>query len=123
LSYVELLDLGDIVGLAKLFTRATVHTQGSAHELRGADAVTELNRTWYVVVDVRSSGRGEYRHFADNRTGRVQQPERRAAGRRVADGAAVECLHAQASDDALAAAVDACGVAVRRALVPVANRW
>jgi hypothetical protein len=50
LSYAELLDLGDIVGLAKLFTRATVHTQGSAHELRGADAVTEL-------IDPASSGR------------------------------------------------------------------
>jgi hypothetical protein len=41
-SYAELLDLGDIDGLAKLFTKATVRTHGSDQELRGADAVKQL---------------------------------------------------------------------------------
>jgi 3-phenylpropionate/cinnamic acid dioxygenase small subunit len=41
-SYAELLDLGDIDGLAKLFTKATVRTHRSAQELRGADAVKQL---------------------------------------------------------------------------------
>jgi 3-phenylpropionate/cinnamic acid dioxygenase small subunit len=41
-SYAELLDLGDIDGLAKLFTKATVRTDGREQELRGADAVKQL---------------------------------------------------------------------------------
>jgi hypothetical protein len=41
LSYVELLDLGDLDGLSKLFTRATVHTQSGA-PLRGAEAFKEF---------------------------------------------------------------------------------
>jgi hypothetical protein len=40
--YAELLDLGDIDGLATLFTKATVRTHGSEQELRGADAVKQL---------------------------------------------------------------------------------
>ena len=42
LSYVELLDLGDLDGLAKVFTRATVRTQGGAIELRGPEAFKEF---------------------------------------------------------------------------------
>ena len=41
LSYVELLDLGDLDGLSNLFSRATVHTQGAA-PLRGAEAFKEF---------------------------------------------------------------------------------
>lgn len=41
LSYVELLDLGDLDGLSNLFTRATVHLQGGA-PLRGAQAFKEF---------------------------------------------------------------------------------
>jgi SnoaL-like domain len=41
LSYVELLDLGDLDGLSNVFARATVHTQGSA-PLRGAAAFKEF---------------------------------------------------------------------------------
>jgi hypothetical protein len=41
LSYVELLDLGDLDGLADVFTRATVRMPGSANELRGPDAFKE----------------------------------------------------------------------------------
>jgi hypothetical protein len=42
LSYVELLDLGDLDGLAKVFTRATVRTQGGANELHGPEAFKEF---------------------------------------------------------------------------------
>jgi hypothetical protein len=41
LSYVELLDLGDLDGLSNLFSQATVHTQGGA-PLRGAEAFKEF---------------------------------------------------------------------------------
>ena len=62
LSYAELLDLGDIDGLAKLFTRATVHTQGSAHQLHGADAVKELIERGVHLYDGIPNLRGES-HF------------------------------------------------------------
>jgi hypothetical protein len=42
LSYVELLDLGDLDGLANVFARATVRIHGSANELRGAAAYKEF---------------------------------------------------------------------------------
>lgn len=42
LSYVELLDLGDLDGLANVFARATVRTHRSAIELRGAEAFKEF---------------------------------------------------------------------------------
>ena len=41
LSYVELLDLGDLDGLSSLFARATVHTQGGA-PISGAAAFKEF---------------------------------------------------------------------------------
>jgi hypothetical protein len=41
LSYVELLDLGDLDGLSNLFRRATVHARGGA-PLRGAEAFREF---------------------------------------------------------------------------------
>jgi hypothetical protein len=41
LSYVELLDVGDLDGLSNLFARATVHTPG-ATALRGAEAFKEF---------------------------------------------------------------------------------
>lgn len=41
-SYAELLDTGDIEGLARLFTGATLRTSGSSDELRGAAAVQRL---------------------------------------------------------------------------------
>jgi hypothetical protein len=41
LSYVELLDLGDLDGLSILFARATVHTQGGA-PISGAAAFKEF---------------------------------------------------------------------------------
>jgi hypothetical protein len=42
LSYVEMLDLGDLEGLAQVFARATVRTPGGANELRGAEAFKEF---------------------------------------------------------------------------------
>jgi 3-phenylpropionate/cinnamic acid dioxygenase small subunit len=41
-SYAELLDTGDIKGLAQLFAHATVRTHGSDHEMRGAEPVRAL---------------------------------------------------------------------------------
>jgi SnoaL-like protein len=41
-SYVELLDRGDLDGLANVFARATVRMHGSAHELRGATAYKDF---------------------------------------------------------------------------------
>jgi SnoaL-like protein len=41
-SYAELLDTGDIDGLARLFTYATVRVHGGDQELEGADAVRQL---------------------------------------------------------------------------------
>jgi ketosteroid isomerase-like protein len=41
-SYVELLDRGDLDGLANVFARATVRIQGSASALRGAAAYKEF---------------------------------------------------------------------------------
>jgi hypothetical protein len=41
MSYVELLDLGDLDGLSNVFTRATVHTQGGP-SLRGAEEYREF---------------------------------------------------------------------------------
>ena len=42
LSYVELLDLGDLDGLAAVFRRATVHVPGLETELHGADAFKDF---------------------------------------------------------------------------------
>jgi 3-phenylpropionate/cinnamic acid dioxygenase small subunit len=41
-SYAELLDIGDLEGLAALFEDAVVRTAGSDHEFRGAAAVRSL---------------------------------------------------------------------------------
>src|SRR5262245_30573467 len=41
-SYVELLDRGDLDGLANVFAWATVRMQGGANELRGAEAYKEF---------------------------------------------------------------------------------
>jgi SnoaL-like protein len=50
LSYVELLDLGDLDGLSNVFTRATVHVPGGA-PLRGAEAFKEFIRTGVQFYD------------------------------------------------------------------------
>jgi hypothetical protein len=42
LSYVELLDLGDLDGLAKVFSRATVSIHGGETELHGSEAFKEF---------------------------------------------------------------------------------
>jgi 3-phenylpropionate/cinnamic acid dioxygenase small subunit len=41
-AYAELLDRGDIEGLAELFDRCTVHTPGASVSLSGADAIQRL---------------------------------------------------------------------------------
>jgi len=41
-SYAELLDTGDIEGLARLFTGATLRTSGTSDEYQGAAAVQRL---------------------------------------------------------------------------------
>jgi 3-phenylpropionate/cinnamic acid dioxygenase small subunit len=41
-SYAELLDTGDIEGLGRLFTAATLRRQGTSEELEGAQAVQRL---------------------------------------------------------------------------------
>jgi hypothetical protein len=71
LSYVELLDLGDLDGLSNLFARATVHTQGGAPR-RGAEAFRDfiesgvqfydsIPSTQHVVTNVMRSTRNATR--------------------------------------------------------------
>src|SRR5262245_43398689 len=51
LSYAELLDLGDIGGLAALFANATVRTHPGEDQLRGADAVKQLIEESVLLYD------------------------------------------------------------------------
>jgi ketosteroid isomerase-like protein len=76
-SYAELLDLGDLEGLAKLFTKATVRTHGTAQELHGADAVKQLIQRSVHLYD----GIPSTKHLVTNLIVEVADDRRSATAR------------------------------------------
>lgn len=50
-SYAERLDAGDLEGVAQLFGRATLRTDGFAGEMRGSDQALELYRNSAILYD------------------------------------------------------------------------
>ena len=50
-SYAELLDLGDLQGCARLFTRAVLRVAGADDALEGADAVREYLESTVQLYD------------------------------------------------------------------------
>ena len=51
LSYVELLDVGDLDGLSNIFARATVRIHGSEEALRGAQSFKEFIESGVHLYD------------------------------------------------------------------------
>ena len=77
LSYVELLDLGDLDGLANVFARATVRIHGSANELRGAAAYKEFIEQGVQFYD----GVPSTKHVVSNLIVEIDEDRRTATAR------------------------------------------
>ena len=76
-SYVELLDRGDLEGLANVFARATVRVHGSADELRGAKAYKEFIEQGVQFYD----GVPSTKHLVSNLIVEVDDERRTATAR------------------------------------------
>lgn len=77
LSYVALLDLGDLDGLANVFARATVRIHGSANELRGAAAYKEFIEQGVQLYD----GVPSTKHVVSNLMVEIDDDRRTATAR------------------------------------------
>ena len=76
-SYVELLDRGDLDGLASVFARATVRVHGSASELRGATAYKEFIEQGVQFYD----GTPSTKHLISNLIVEIDDDRRTATAR------------------------------------------
>jgi len=76
-SYVELLDRGDLDGLANVFARATVRVHGSATELRGATAYKEFIEQGVQMYD----GIPSTKHLVSNLIVEIDDDRRTATAR------------------------------------------
>jgi len=76
-SYVELLDLGDLDGLAEVFARATVRIRGGENELRGAAAFREFIEQGVQLYD----GIPSTKHLVTNLIVEVDDDRRAATAR------------------------------------------
>jgi ketosteroid isomerase-like protein len=77
LSYVELLDLGDLDGLANVFARAAVRIHGSANELRGAAAYKQFIEQGVQLYD----GVPSTKHVVSNLIVEIDDDRRTATAR------------------------------------------
>jgi SnoaL-like domain len=77
LSYVELLDRGDLDGLANVFARARVRIHGSATELRGAAAYREFIEQGVQFYD----GVPSTKHVISNLIVEIEDDRRTATAR------------------------------------------
>ncbi len=76
-SYAERLDAGDLEGVAQLFERATLRTDGFPGEMRGRDQALELYRNSAILYD----GKPCTKHVTTNLTVDVGDDGRTATAR------------------------------------------